>query len=91
MRKRNAHSLPHASSGSGLHSSSHQDLVKRIRDYVALDCKKNGQATTDEILGKFAADLAPSESAVFRSMLHEICDYHRYHGEGVWSLKTAYR
>ena len=79
-----------ANSGSGIHTSTDHQLMKRIRDFVALECKTNGQASTGEILGKFAPDLPPSQSAVFRSMLHEICDFHRYHGEGVWTLKRDY-
>ena len=89
MRKRNAHHIPEA--GSGVHSSTDSDMVKRIRDFIAVECKKNGEATTSEILGGFATRLAHSESAVFRSMLHEICDFHRYHGEGIWTLKADYR
>ena len=90
MKKRNAHHLPEAA-GCNIHTHSDHDLMKDMRDYIACQCKKDGEATTEEILGKFAAKLPPSQSAVFRSMLHEICDFHRYHGEGIWTLKAEYR
>ena len=90
MKRRNAHHLPEAG-GRNIHSTEHHDLLKELRGFIAHQCKRDGQATTDEILNKFAKTLAPSESAVFRSMLHEVCDFHRSHGDGIWTLKSDYR
>lgn len=76
---------------SGLHEDSHSQLVREMRDFIATQSKVNGQATTGEILEKFATELAPSDTAMFRSMLYEICDFSRYHGDGLWSLKPEFR
>lgn len=75
----------------GIHSNSHSELVREIRDFVATQGKTNGQATTAELLGRFAKGLPPSEVATFRSMLYEVCDFSRHRGDGLWSLKPEFR
>ena len=65
--------------------------MQEVRDFIATRCKVDGQATTSEILGQFSSQLSPSENAVFRSMLHEICDFSRHGGEGLWFLKQDFR
>lgn len=90
MRSRNALTLPEAGQRH-LHSSEQQELLRDLRGFIAHQCRQDGQATTDEILNKFGKRLSPSQSPMFRSMLHEICDFHRYHGDGVWTLKAEYR
>lgn len=90
MRSRNALLLPDAGQ-SHLHSDNNQDLLRKLRSFIAQQAKTPGKATTDEILSKFGNLLVPSESPVFRSMLHEICDFQRYHGDGLWTLKGDYR
>ena len=90
MRSRNALSLPET--GSGLHTSGNSELLRELRSFVATQAGRPGKATTKEILGKFGGDrLSPADSVVFRSMLHQICDFERYHGDGLWSLKADYR
>lgn len=89
MRLRNAHTLPGGSSG--IHQGEHSELVREIRDFIATQCKVDGQASTEEILGRFANQLPTSDAAVFRSMLCEICDFARHRGEGLWSLKPEFR
>ena len=90
MRSRNTHRLPEAG-GSGLHSDGHQSLLRKLRDFVACQCREDGRASTGEILTGFAGELSPSQSAVFRSMLRQICDFHRHQGEGIWTLKAEFR
>ena len=51
----------------------------------------HGQATMDEILTHFKSQLSPSQSVMFRSMLRQLCDFSRSHGEGVWYLKAEFR
>ena len=91
MRSRNALSLPAESTLKHLHSNENQELLRELRSFIANRTKKPGQATTEEILNKFSSRLAPTDSPLFRSMLHEICDFHRSHGDGIWTLKGEYR
>ena len=89
MRSRNTHTLD--SSVHSIHSSSDADLMSDLRSFIAHQCQRDGQATTDEILTHFKSKLSPSQSAMFRSMLRQLCDFSRSHGEGVWYLKAEFR
>ena len=96
MRQRNAHTTSdgrEAGMGGavGIHDNAHGELVREIRDFIATQCKVDGQATTAELLGKFAKNLPRSDTATFRSMLYEICDFSRHRGDGLWSLKPEFR
>ncbi len=75
----------------GIHDSGHGELLREIRDFIATQCKVDGQGTTAEVLGRFAMKLPHSNTATFRSMLQEICDFSRHQGEGLWSLKPEFR
>ena len=90
MRSRNSHSLPQYAV-KDVHKSAHDNLMQEIRDFIATRCKFDGQATTDELLGHFLSRLPNSDTATFRSMLHEICAFSRVHGEGRWFLKSQFR
>ena len=89
MRSRNTHTLD--SSIHSIHSSSDADLMSDMRSFIAHQCRRDGQATTDEILTHFKSRLSTSLSAMFRSMLRQLCDFSRSHGEGVWHLKAEFR
>ena len=96
MRQRNTHITKEGAEtgmggAEGIHDSRHGDLLREIRDFIATQCKVDGQATTAEVLGKFAKKLPTSDTAMFRSMLHEICDFSRHRDEGLWSLKPEFR
>ena len=65
--------------------------MREIRDFIATQCKVNGQATTEELLGHFAPKLPNSDTATFRSMLREISDFARIRSEGRWILKSQFR
>ena len=74
-----------------IHNNHHGDLLKDIRDFIATQCRVNGQASTEEILRQFSHQLPASNAAVFRAMLREICDFSRSTGEGLWILKPDFR
>ena len=74
-----------------IHGDVHSQLLKEIRDFIATQGRVNGQATTTEILDRFAKKLPCSDAAVFRSLLHEIYDFSRHRGDGLWSLKPEFR
>lgn len=96
MRQRNVHTTSDGQEAgvggvTGIHGDSHGELVREIRDFIAIQGKVNGQATTSELLERFAAGLPHADVAVFRSMLYEICDFSRHRGDGLWCLKTEFR
>lgn len=96
MQQRNIHITPDGGEGgvggaSNSHDLSHSELLMEIRDFIALRGKVNGQATTGEILEQFAKKLPFSDAALFKAMLYEICDFSRYHGDGLWILKQEFR
>lgn len=70
----------------------HDELLVDIRNFVAFQASVDGQATTDELLLGFKAKLPPKDSALFKSMLNQICTFHRDFGsEGIWRLKPEFR
>ncbi len=76
---------------SGLHGGQHSDLLQEMRDFIATQCKVDGQASTAEILAQFSSRLPQGDTALFRSLLREICDFSRHLGDGLWSLKPEFR
>ena len=95
IRTRNAHTYSRAelrsSSVQDIHSESHGQLLSEMRDFIATQCKTDGQATTAELLKHFSHKLPSSDTVLFKSLLHEICTFHRHLGEGLWSLKPEFR
>lgn len=96
MRQRNAQATSDGQeTGMGgaidIHGDGHEELLREIRDFIATQCKVDGQATTAEMLGRFAKGLPHSDAATFKSMLYEICDFSRHQGDGLWSLKPEFR
>lgn len=80
--------------GSGVidvHEDRHTRLLREMRDFIATQGKVDGQATTEEVLEKFAKTVPNSDVAMFKSMLYEICDFSRHLGDGLWSLKPEFR
>lgn len=91
MRKRNNASVSNPDSQSSVVLPQH-DLLLDIRDFVSFQAETNGQATTNEILQKFRGKLPSNDSALFKSMLNEICVFQRVNGgEGLWKLKEEFR
>ena len=75
----------------GIHGDTHSELLREIRDFIATQGSVDGQATTAEVLGRFAGSLPGNDAATFKSMLYEICDFSRHKGDGLWSLKPEFR
>lgn len=95
IRSRNAHTYSRTELRSGtvqdIHSNNHSQLLSELRDFIATQCKTDGQATTAELLRHFSHKLPSSDTVLFKSLLHEICTFHRHLGEGLWSLKPDFR
>ncbi|XP_013385585.1 DNA excision repair protein ERCC-6-like [Lingula anatina] len=66
-------------------------LLEDVRTFIAFQCAVDGQGTTEEILQRFKNRLPPENSAKFKAMLRQICDFTRSNGIGVWSLKPEMR
>ncbi len=67
-------------------------LLADIRNYIAFQSKTNGEATTQELLEAFKSKLPPHQSAVFKSLLYQLCDFYRNSDKvGVWKLKSDFR
>ncbi len=69
-----------------------ETLLADIRNYIAFQSKTNGEATTQELLEAFKSKLPPHQSAVFKSLLYQLCDFYRNSDKvGVWKLKSDFR
>uniref|UniRef100_A0A673HE43 DNA excision repair protein ERCC-6 n=1 Tax=Sinocyclocheilus rhinocerous TaxID=307959 RepID=A0A673HE43_9TELE len=70
----------------------HDELLVDLRNFVAFQAQVDGQASTKEILEYFTPRLTSTQTAVFRELLRNICEFHRLPGqEGMWKLKADYR
>lgn len=87
IHQRNAHMTGANTSA----DSSSVEQLKEIRDFVACQCSKDGQATTAELIGRFSGTAHEKNQSTFKSMLQEICEFYREHGTGIWRLKPEYR
>lgn len=67
------------------------EQLREIRDFIACQCSKDGQATTAELIGRFSGTAHEKSQSTFRSMLKEICEFYREDGTGIWRLKPEYR
>ncbi|KAK9454112.1 SNF2 family N-terminal domain-containing protein [Dipodascopsis uninucleata] len=62
------------------------DLLKRLRDYIAL---QGGRAKSADVVNKFSVKVSgPEQIAIFREMLKEIAVWKS--DEGVWTLKDDF-
>ncbi|XP_071482267.1 DNA excision repair protein ERCC-6-like [Diadema antillarum] len=69
----------------------HDDLMMQMVDFVSNQSRIPGQASTDELLEAFVGKIEKSNSALFRSMLRQVCTFHRSASkEGVWRLKADF-
>ncbi|CAG2104982.1 unnamed protein product [Medioppia subpectinata] len=74
----------------------YETLLSDIRTYIAFQCKSrvgnSGEASTQELLDAFKDKLPPNQSAIFKSMLYQLCQFYRTSdGIGVWKLKPEFR
>lgn len=67
------------------------ELIKRMREFILFECKKFGQATTQELLEEFGSKLPSENSAKFRALLRSICDFEKKEGQGVWKLRQDFK
>ena len=67
------------------------ELITDIRNHVAFGCCIDSQASTDELIEHFKERLPPKDSALFKAMLKQICDFSKREGIGIWRLKTTFR
>lgn len=74
-----------------LPTSEHSDILSDLRNFVAFQAAKDGEATTSELLTKFNGE-KHFTSVLFRSMVRQLCHFHRTAtGDGVWTLKPEFR
>lgn len=68
------------------------ELIEDIRHFIAFQSGVGGVASTEEILEKFKDKVASENTAKFKSMLKEICDYSKDdEGKGLWRLKLEFQ
>ncbi|KAK7113755.1 DNA excision repair protein ERCC-6-like isoform X2 [Littorina saxatilis] len=84
-----AEDLPEAAGSSINHNDT--ELLEDIRNFIAFMSDVNGQATTQELITNFGPRLPPNESAKFKAMLLQICDFEKVAGSGRWILKQEFR
>ncbi len=67
------------------------ELVTDIRNYVAYQAHMDGRASTQELLDEFKNKIPSNESAKFKAMVKQICDYDKVNGVGMWFLKQEFK
>ncbi len=67
------------------------ELITDIRNYVAYQAHMDGRASTQELLEEFKRRIPPNESAKFKAMLKQVCDYDKVNGVGMWFLKGDFK
>lgn len=91
MRSRNGTSTEGATSGTETDTGV-SELLTDIRNCISFQCVIDGQATTRELLDKFASKLPQNSSAQFKALLNQICDFQKTgSGVSIWRLKSEFR
>lgn len=67
------------------------EFISDIRNFVAFQCNIDGEATTEELIKEFKPKIPVGDSAKFKAMLKEICNFNRKNGIGFWRLKQDFR
>ena len=75
----------------GVVAPSDGDLLTDIQSFIAFKGQCCGQSSTQELLDRFQSRLPSVDSAKFKAMLLQICDFSKSSGEGVWTLKPEFR
>lgn len=86
-----AHDISRASNTGGSVDTIYLDMAEDLRMYLAFGARTDGQASTQEIMDKFGPRVAPNDSAKFRALLKQLCDFVRLDGVGIWKLRTEFR
>ena len=72
-------------------STAESELLTDMRNYIAFGCSTDGEARTQELLDQFQSRLPKEQTAKFKALLMQICDFHKRSGVGVWRLKPEFR
>lgn len=67
------------------------DLLQDVRSFVAFRASVDGEARTSELVEHFGSRLPPEDSAKFKAMLQQLCDFRRQDGVGIWKLKPDFQ
>jgi hypothetical protein len=72
------------------------DLLDELRAFVAFGASVNGQASTEELLGKFqqasSSAIKTELGPLFKFLLKSIATFHRDSaGRGIWKLNAEFR
>jgi hypothetical protein len=72
------------------------DLLDELRAFVAFGASVNGQASTEELLGKFqqasSTAIKTELGPLFKFLLKSIATFHRDSaGRGIWKLNAEFR
>lgn len=70
------------------------NMSKMIKHYLTRESVTFNKASTEQIVDYFRDKIKPSDTAKFKSVLKQICDYSRgsnyQNGSGCWSLKDEF-
>ena len=92
MRARNNVLPEETDTSAQVPETEHDSLLAEMSQFVTSGGVVPGQATTQEILDRFSAQLPRENTSVFRAMLRRVCDFKRDNQrEGVWTLKNDFR
>lgn len=69
----------------------YQELLENLRLFISFKSKKNGEATTQEVLAYFSDKIKKEQTAVFKALLWKLCNFVRRDGDGYWVLKSEFR
>ncbi|XP_023228465.1 DNA excision repair protein ERCC-6-like isoform X1 [Centruroides sculpturatus] len=73
-------------------ATEHDELLVEVRNYIAFGASVDGQATTEELLRVFKDKVPAKSTAIFKSLLNQICDFYRSaDSRGIWKLKSDFR
>ena len=81
---------PHRRNAAGIDPDD-LELITDIRNYVAYQAQMDGRASTQELLEEFKQRIPSNESAKFKAMLKQVCDYDKVNGVGMWFLKQEFK
>ncbi len=68
------------------------DLLSDLRNFVAFQAQRDGEATTAELMARFSSRVPAKDSPLFRALLNQICTMHKapMRGESTWKLKPEF-
>lgn len=92
IRARNNILVEETDTSAQVPETEYDSLLAEISQFVTSGGTVKGQATTQEILGRFSSKLPTENNSVFRALLRRICDFKRdSNKEGVWRLRGEFR